>query len=131
MHLKNTFAMFAIAVLASGIVGPLTAVAQTNELTRPPELRGDEQERKAGAVITDPWITMKIHSQFVPEDALEDSDIDVNTTNGMVTLSGTVATDAGRARAIAIAKATDGVKGVTDKLKVAPKDATGREAAGA
>jgi hyperosmotically inducible periplasmic protein len=71
---------------------------------------------------------MKIHSQFVPEDALEGSDIDVDTNAGVVTLSGTVPNDAGRTRAVAIAKATDGVKGVTDKLRVAAErgtDATG------
>ena len=68
---------------------------------------------------------MKIHAQFVPDDALEDSDIDVDTNAGVVTLSGTVANDAGRARAIAIAKATDGVKSVTDKLRVAPEGSAG------
>ena len=82
---------------------------------------------------------MKIHSQFVPEEALDDSDIDVDTVAGMVTLTGSVATEAGRTRAIAIAKATDGVRGVTDKLRIAPAgtsaEATaprqgGREAAG-
>jgi hyperosmotically inducible protein len=64
---------------------------------------------------------MKIHSQFIPEDALDDSNIDVDTTSGVVTLSGTVATEAGRARAVALAKATDGVKSVNDKLRIAPE----------
>jgi hyperosmotically inducible protein len=75
--------------------------------------------KQTGNAITDSWITMKVHSQFVPEDALEGSDIDVDTNKGVVTLNGTVATEAGRARAIAIAKATDGVTSVTDKLRVA------------
>ncbi|HUH07755.1 MAG TPA: BON domain-containing protein [Egibacteraceae bacterium] len=74
--------------------------------------------RQTGNAITDSWITMKVHSQFIPEDALEGSDIDVDTSKGVVTLNGTVATEAGRARAIAIAKATDGVTSVTDKLRV-------------
>ena len=73
-------------------------------------------------VVKDGWITMKIHSQFVPEDALEGSNIDVDTVNGVATLTGTVATEAGRARALAIAKATDGVKSVTDKLKIGPAE---------
>jgi hyperosmotically inducible protein len=76
---------------------------------------------KSGNAIKDSWITLKVHSQFVPEDALEHSDIDVDTNNGVVTLSGTVATAAGKARAVAIAKATDGVKSVTDNLRVAPE----------
>lgn len=106
-----------------------------------PNTTAQQKDTRAGNPITDGWITMKIHSQFVPDDALDDSDIDVDTNNGIVTLNGTVATEAGRARAIAIAKATDGVKSVTDKLRVAPErpGATagaaareaGREAAGA
>ena len=62
---------------------------------------------------------MKIHSQFVPDEALEDSNIDVDTVGGVVTLNGTIATAAGRARAVEIAKKTDGVKSVNDSLKVA------------
>jgi hyperosmotically inducible protein len=82
-----------------------------------------ETARQTGNTIKDSWITMKVHSQFVPEDALEGSDIDVETNTGVVTLTGTVVTDAGRARAVAIAKATDGVKSVNDKLRVAPAEA--------
>ena len=74
---------------------------------------------KTGNAITDSWITMKVHSQFVPDDALEGSDIDVDTKNGVVTLNGTVASAAGRTRAVAIAKATDGVSNVVDRLRVA------------
>jgi hyperosmotically inducible protein len=76
--------------------------------------------QKSGNVVTDSWITMKIHSQFIPEDSLEGSDIDVDTNAGVVTLKGTVLTEAGRDRAIAIAKATDGVKNVTNQLRVGP-----------
>jgi hyperosmotically inducible protein len=65
--------------------------------------------KKSGNAISDSWITLKIHSQFIPEDALSDSDIDVDTKSGVVTLNGTVASEAGRTKAIAIAKATDGV----------------------
>ena len=76
--------------------------------------------KNTGKAITDSWITMKVHSQFIPDDALEGSDIDVDTSDGVVTLNGTVAGEAGKARAVAIAKATDGVKNVNDKLRVAP-----------
>ncbi len=74
---------------------------------------------KSGNALKDSWITMKVHSQFVPEAALDDSDIDVDTKAGVVTLTGTVASEAGRGRAVALAKGTDGVKSVNDKLRVA------------
>ena len=37
---------------------------------------------KTGNAIGDSWITLKVHSQFVPEDALSNSDIDVDTEQG-------------------------------------------------
>jgi hyperosmotically inducible protein len=50
---------------------------------------------------------------------LDDSDIDVDVANNYVTLNGTVKSAAARAKAVSIAKATDGVKGVKDNLRVA------------
>ena len=69
--------------------------------------------------LKDGWLVMKIHSEFVDEDVLDGSNIDVDVKNGMVTLQGTVPSEAARARAIAAAKANDGVKGVTDQLRIA------------
>jgi hyperosmotically inducible protein len=76
----------------------------------------------AGEAVTDGWITTKVKSSFVGEDALENSDIDVDTNTGVVTLTGTVASQAGRARAVAIAKKIEGVKDVKDELKIQTKD---------
>ena len=87
--------------------------------------------RKTGNAITDSWITMKIHSQFIPEDALEGSDIDVDTAAGVVTLKGTVPTEAARARAIALSKATDSVKSVKDQLRIGRPEGAAEAAKGA
>jgi len=76
---------------------------------------------KTGEVITDTWITTKVKADMVNEDLLKDSDIEVHTTNHIVTLSGTVLSPAGRARAVAIAKGIDGVKRVIDKITIGPK----------
>ena len=73
------------------------------------------------AAVKDGWLVTKLHSLFIPEDALSGSNIDVDVKNGLVTLQGTVPTEAARARAIAIAKGADGVKGVTDQLRIAPE----------
>ena len=69
--------------------------------------------------IKDGWLVTKLHSLFVPEDALSGSNIDVDVDKGMVSLSGTVKSAAARTKAVAIAKGTDGVKSVKDMLKVA------------
>ncbi len=72
------------------------------------------------SAIKDGWLVMKVHSEMVDEDVLSGSDIDVDVKDGVVTLQGTVPTEAARARALAVAKANDGVKSVVDQLKIAP-----------
>jgi osmotically-inducible protein OsmY len=72
------------------------------------------------SAVKDAWLVMKVHSEFVNEDALNGSNIDVDVKNGVVTLQGTVTSEAGRARALALAKANDGVKSVVDQLKIGP-----------
>jgi osmotically-inducible protein OsmY len=69
--------------------------------------------------IKDGWLVMKVHSEMLDEDVLDGSNIDVDAKNGVVTLQGTVPSEAARARAIAVAKANDGVKNVVDQLKIA------------
>jgi osmotically-inducible protein OsmY len=85
------------------------------------ETAGDKTKagvNKSGEVITDAWITTKVHSRFVGEDVLKGSDIDVDTNNHVVTLKGTVKSQAARARAVEIARATDGVTKVVDTLTI-------------
>jgi hyperosmotically inducible protein len=72
------------------------------------------------STIKDGWLVMKVHSEMVDEDVLDGSNIDVDVSNGVVTLQGTVPSEAARSRAIAVAKANDGVKRVVDQLKIAP-----------
>jgi osmotically-inducible protein OsmY len=76
---------------------------------------------KTGEVITDAWITTRVHSKFVGEDLLKDSDINVDTKDHIVTLHGTVMSPAGRARAVAQAKEVEGVHRVIDQLTIGPK----------
>lgn len=73
---------------------------------------------KTGEKISDAWITTKVNWFFVGEDTLKGSRIDVDTKNNVVTLSGTVTSQAGRTRAVALAKQTEGVKEVVDRLTV-------------
>ena len=83
------------------------------------------------AAIKDGWLVMKVHSEFIDEDVLSGSDIDVDVKDGVVTLQGTVPSEAARARALAVAKANDGVKNVVDQLRVvAPAKGTTDKPAG-
>ena len=76
---------------------------------------------KTGEVITDAWITTKVKADFVNEDTLKGSDINVDTDKHVVTLKGTVKTAAGRDRAIQIAKTTEGVTRVVNQLVIGSK----------
>ena len=76
---------------------------------------------KTGEVITDAWITTRVHEQFIDADALKDSHISVDTDKHVVTLTGTVMSSAGRKKAASIAKHTEGVHGVVNRLTIGPK----------
>jgi hyperosmotically inducible protein len=71
-----------------------------------------------GEAITDGWITTTVSADFVDEDLLKGSDINVDTQDHVVTLKGTVGSEAARARAVAIARNTKGVTRVVNQLVV-------------
>ena len=76
---------------------------------------------KAGEAITDVWIKARVKSKFVDEDLLKGSDLTVDVDDHVVTLSGTVPSEAGRLRAIEETKKVDGVNRVVDKMVIGPK----------
>lgn len=76
---------------------------------------------KTGEVMTDAWLTTRIHERFIGEDLLKDSDISVETSHHVVTLKGTVRGRAGLARATSVAKHTEGVRRVVNRLTVGRK----------
>lgn len=121
MKLTAISAMLMLFASAAGASAQTPAKQQQPPATPAQPASESQKDRTLGKVISDGWITMKIHSMYINEDALEDSNIDVDTRNGAVTLSGTVASEAGRNRAVEIAKMTDGVKSVSNAgLRIAP-----------
>lgn len=80
-----------------------------------------EGVKKAGDEITDAFLLTAIKTKFIGEDVLKGSDINVDVDRHVVTLRGTVPTEAARARALQIAKSTGGVDSVTDRLFIRPK----------
>jgi hyperosmotically inducible periplasmic protein len=77
---------------------------------------------KTGEKISDAWITTKVKWFFMGDDLLKGSDINVDTKDNVVTLKGTVKSQAGRVKAVQLAKDTDGVKNVVDQLTIATSD---------
>lgn len=103
--LSRSVGTIALAVLTVLTLGIGAATAQVN-------------------AIKDGWLVMKVHSEMVDEDVLNGSNIDVDVKNGVVTLQGTVTSEAARARALEVARKNDGVKNVVDQLKIGPAHGT-------
>lgn len=111
------------------------AVANTNANATPSPRRGltrqeyesdkdrytreaKEAGRTIGSGLNDGWLWVKTKFDLAAADDLRDSTINVDVDNDVVTLTGTVATAAQKARAEAIAKSVEGVKSVKNMLKV-------------
>ncbi|MEO8677525.1 MAG: BON domain-containing protein [Vicinamibacterales bacterium] len=88
------------------------------------EVAGDVADKSkelasaAGEVVTDTWITGKLKAKFADEKVLDGSAISIDTKDHLVTLTGTVPSAAAHARALEIARGTEGVKQVVDKLVI-------------
>jgi hyperosmotically inducible protein len=92
--------------------------ASSERAGAPAERRSDS----AGTEVSDSWITTKVKTSFVGVDALEGSDIHVDTDrDGAVTLRGTVPNETARARAVEITRSTKGVRRVVDELRLSPR----------
>lgn len=71
--------------------------------------------------VSDTWITTKVKADYLADDDIKGLDINVSTTNGVVTLAGLLDTQALVDKAVAVAKGTRGVKSVdSSALKVKP-----------
>ena len=77
-----------------------------------------ESGRTVGSGLNDGWLWVKARFDLAAADDLRDSTINVDVDNAVVTLTGTVASAAQKARAEAVAKAVEGVKSVKNQLKV-------------
>lgn len=81
--------------------------------------KAKDKADKAGAVISDAWISSKVKSSFLFNSSLDGLDISVDTKGGQVTLGGQVATSAEKDLATEIAENIRGVQGVNaDSLRV-------------
>jgi osmotically-inducible protein OsmY len=82
--------------------------------------RAAEASAKAGEVVHDASMTTKIMAKMALDDLVKARTIDVTTDGPIVTLSGRVHSQAERERAVRIARETEGVKDVVDRLRVEP-----------
>lgn len=92
-----------------------------NEAAERLDKLGETSEAKAeqvGTAIADAAIVAALNAKIAQDKDLEASRIDVLAEQGRVTLRGTAPSSAAAARAVALAKGTDGVASVKSKLAI-------------
>ena len=125
----NIIGAFALLTFIAGPVSAQEKIKEGAEKTKDAVVKGSktvvsktkEGLSKTGEVMTDAWITTRVHERFVGEDLLKDSDISVDTSKHVVTLKGTVIGREGRTRATTVARGTEGVHRVVNRLTIGPK----------
>ena len=92
----------------------------TEEQARAERARAKENKETIGDALDDAWIHTKIVAKLIGDSKTPERKINVDVVKGVVTLRGTVDTAEARTEAERKAKDTEGVKSVTNQLKVAP-----------
>jgi hyperosmotically inducible periplasmic protein len=87
----------------------------------PAEGERPREDRPVTGRMGDAWITTKIQARYFTDEEVRGADINVTTENGVTTLEGEVASEQVRERALRLARETDGVERVEDRLTVRPE----------
>jgi hyperosmotically inducible protein len=112
-------------VRLSGIVDDAATRAEAGELARGTDgVRSVKNELKVGSdlstgeEITDATITAKVKAALISDTVVKARDIDVDTIDGVVTLTGIVETDSEKRQAETLARGCEGVRAVRNQLEV-------------
>ncbi|MEO7068816.1 MAG: BON domain-containing protein [Rhodanobacter sp.] len=114
-------------LVAAGLLVALAAVpfaqASANDLS--PQMQKSSENQTVPDKAADAWITTKVKSEFATKKGIKGSEISVETHDGVVTLSGTVATNMEKTKAKRVASKVKGVKSVNStELTVGAPSAT-------
>lgn len=118
-NLKSSLIATAIAAVLATAALPITA--QANDPA--------QQQRSAGQAIDDATITASIKTKLLADSRTKGFDVNVDTRNGQVTLTGGADSAAAKQAATELARTVDGVVGVDNRLVVAEPGSQARQAA--
>jgi hyperosmotically inducible periplasmic protein len=108
----------------AGAAGDRAKAAGSDLAQQTKEAGADVAQKTAAAAgqarrsLAEGSLTAKIKSKMALDDTVKALNLDVDTTGTVVTISGTVATEAERARAMQLAKETEGVTQVVDRMQI-------------
>lgn len=113
-HSRVLCALTLTLAFAAGSAAAATPVANTGAQTTANEATAHP--------VGDSWITTKVKADLLATEATKGLDINVTTTNGIVTLSGKLDSKAEVDQAVALARAIKGVRSVdATTLTVKPR----------
>lgn len=105
--IKALFFAFAVAAAPSAVLAKDAAKSPATE-----------SSRTVATTASDAAITARVKTALLNDPDIAGLKIDVDTRNSVVTLKGTVATDALGIKALQLASTTEGVAKVVNKLEV-------------
>jgi osmotically-inducible protein OsmY len=103
---------------SSAAVLEQTATRQAARVAHEATAKANYAASKLGVTMSDGALTAKIKSKMALDDNVEASAIKVDTSGSIVTLTGVVASAHERDRALDLARETQGVTRVVDKLRI-------------
>jgi hyperosmotically inducible protein len=89
-----------------------TSSSSSMQSSAAPQSSASSSNETVPGKVDDSWITTKVKSKLAAAKGVKSSDISVSTTDGVVTLTGTVASSKQRGRVEHLAKQVKGVKSV-------------------
>ena len=113
MYCKST-------LIASMLVLATAAPSALAQEALPKSDAKDSTTTEAGEAVTDAWITTKVKADLLATDGVSGTTINVDTSNGVVTLTGTVNSSAEADKAVTVARGIKGVARVDSQLSVNP-----------
>jgi hyperosmotically inducible protein len=113
----------AVAGLSILLAGGLLACSKAER--QEAKTDASQATAKASGAIDDAAITTKVKSALLADDQVKGTQINVDTSGGNVTLTGTVDTEAQVQRAVEVTKGVSGVQSVKNNLAASPNAAPG------
>jgi hyperosmotically inducible protein len=121
-----------VVLLTAGYASAQTATQETKAKAKTAGKKTEAGTKKAGdatgkaakdtgAALTDAEITTAVKTKFLADSKVSGLNINVDTSNHVVTLTGPVHSAAEKAEALKLARTTKGVKRVVSKLTMEPK----------
>lgn len=79
---------------------------------------GSARQESASEFVTDSWITTKVKASLVEDRLVKATEVNVETSKGVVRLSGFVSSDPAMRQAVVVAQGIKGVTSVKNDMRI-------------